>query len=303
MKYTWIEKFAEAAVPIIRKSIGTSKTVAEITQGHGMFSNDFLSCLNDSVELFRTDSPMQDYTAFSMSPSSVPLKSTRWVPGSIFSQLYPSNSMDFIYVLQAFNQSSKPLTTMDHLIPSLSENELTKKLISKHQESDLNLLLLLRHQELKPSKSLVFDLILSPPPSETPYSWDCLDLAVRKSRKTLPESFQEKLNFQTNFRDLDQITKIFKKLENLYSLEDLIEKTIPFPAYENFCKSKNLEDYLFALGQFWGRPVWLMSRRQFKEDVRIRDFYSKVMETFTNICRDVKPVTVQRLLTVRLKKI
>lgn len=297
----WIEKFAQTAKPVLQNSLKGKLKVAEITQGHGMFSKTFLECCDRNAELMRTDSPLQNLNGFFSFPSQV---SYKVVPGSIFAQLYPSGSLDFIYVLQAFNQISLPVYTSDHLIPSLSTSEITQKRVSKITSSDLLHVLILRHKELKVSGELAFDLILSPETLDSPYSWDCLDLAVRLSSKSLSEDQRAHLNIHTCFRSLQSIKQTLASLDSLYSLEDFMQVEVPFPSFDTFLKTGDLDLYIQDLSNFWTRPIWLMAKRLFKQDEgKVTAWVAEVMKNFKEISRDVKPVTVQKLVNIRLRKL
>ena len=297
----WIENFAQTAKPVLQNILKGKLNVAEITQGHGMFSKTFLECCDKNAKLVRTDSPLQNLNGFFSFASPVGFKV---VPGSIFAQLYPSSSLDFIYVLQAFNQISLPVYTSDHLIPSLSTSEITKKRVSKVTSSDLRHVLFLRHKELRVSGELAFDLILSPDTLDSPYSWDCLDLAVRLSSKSLSEDQRTHLNIHTCFRQLQSIKQTLASLDSLYSVEEFMQVEVPFPSYETFLKTGDLDLYIQDLSNFWNRPVWLMAKRLFKQDeAKITAWIDEVMKKFKEISRDIKPVTIQKLVNIRLRKL
>lgn len=78
------------------------------------------------------------------------------------------------------------------------------------------------------------------------------------------------------------------------------------PAYTNYLKTQNLKLYLEHLSDFWRYPCSMLLRRlhsNTKNHLEIEKVLDDIMENFKEICRDMKPVTEQKLFYVVLERL
>ena len=301
MSSKFIKKFAKVYHPILQSTLKPFTKISEISQNQGSLSLSFLPYLPESCQFYQVDSPMQDYTLLSYRPNP---PFTYLVPGSLYSQLFPTDTMDVIYALQVFNQSFQLTPSSEHLIPSLSPSEFLSKILKNRQKQDLARLLKHRHSELVQNGSLIFDLILKPTPSTTPYSWDCLDLAVKLASEKLPKEAKNILNLHTVFRTPGQVNETLEEFKSMFSVEVADEHLIVFDEYQEFLKNGDFNVYYKALEEFWKGPVRAMMKRALKaEETKVEDNVKAVFELFREICNDMKPKMEQRLILVKLRKL
>jgi len=212
--------------------------------------------------------------------------------------------MDVIYALQVFNQPFQLTPSSEHLIPSCSPSTFYTKILKNRQKQDLAQLLKHRHSELVQNGSLIFDLILKPTPSSTPYSWDCLDLAVKLATEKLPNDAKKLLNLHTVFRTPGQVNEGLEELKSMFNIEIADEHLIVFDEYQEFLKNGDFEVYYKALEEFWKGPIRAMMKRVLKvEDAKVDDNVKAIFELYRQICNDMKPKMEQRLIIVKLRKL
>ena len=246
-----MSSFSRAGIGILKNSLIGKVKIGEMTIAQGKFSNFFLEMIPSNAELFRTDYPIQNYKEFL--PKDFHF-ATYLTPGSIFTQLYPSNTMEMIYAFQVFNNLSTLIYAPDHLFSTLSKIPKIRQILSKQQDLDLSYLLDLRYKELKTGGELIFDILT--PPEQSPedpkehYSWDCLDLSVQLSKDLFPKPQQSRLNLHPCFRTKGEVMNILKRFNNKYAISELEEHIIYMPAYKEYLEKDNIELYIQELVDF-----------------------------------------------------
>lgn len=302
MTTNWVSKFAESGLSVLSKSLPNKRKISEITILQGSFSSPFLKMLPSDITLYRTDYPTQDYNT--LSKTSLPFP-TYFVPGSIFHQLYPNDSIDLIYAFQVFNQLSRPIYATDHLLSTLTTNSLLTKILSSRQDVDLAFLLEIRHKELSLNGELVFDTLIKPQVSDQPYSWDCLDLAVQLAAQLFNDEQRKKLNLHVLFRTKSQLMSTINSLSTKFEVLESNEELVEMPAYTEFLSTGNIEKYCEDLIEFWKYPITVMVVRAFKNTLKqneVNEIVMKIMGYFKEICSDMKPRTSQSIIFTRLGK-
>jgi SAM dependent carboxyl methyltransferase len=303
MTENWINRFGRVGTDIISKALEGKNKIAEMTSGQGTYSEHFLKLLPGGVELYRTDFPIQEYNKMSLVelPFNVYL-----VPGSIYKQLHPGDSLDLIYAFQVFNQLSTLVYAPDHLLSTLSRNPKVIQMLDHQQNSDLSYLLEQRYKELKIGGDILFDILMPPETSPDPYSWDCLDLAVQVLKKEFPQNQSKRLNLHTYFRNSLQIKSVLESLKHKFVLRDIQEQMVLMPAYENYTEDHDIDTYVNSLIDFWRYPVTIMILRVFKNSLtvgQINSYIDQIMQKFKEICLDLHPKTMQKIMFIRLTKI
>ncbi|CAG9321440.1 unnamed protein product [Blepharisma stoltei] len=306
----WIESFAEGGANMFSKYLSSAKRLGEITVYQGLFSNPLLYKTLSDTEIYRTDFPLNDYnTMLYYEPKKFHNFNRFFAPGTIFRQLYPTETLDTIYAFQVFNSPSVSIPAPDHILATLSQEPIIQAELSKRSKADLRRILSIRANEVVKGGNLLFDILSKPKDLSVNFSWDCLDLAYTtliEQGEMFEEHEKPKLNLHTCFRSNEEVKEILEEFKEIWKIKEIEEKTISMPAYEKYIKTGVIDDYLDNLVDFWKYPCLIMMRRVLgyrKTHEEILLDIDAIMNIFKDICGEMKPVTEQQISYVVLEKI
>ena len=298
-----MSSISKIGLEVIRNGLVGKSKISELSISQGLFSGPFLSLLPGDACLFRTDFPMQNYNI--LATASLPVQ-TFLVPGTIFKQLHPSNSLDFIYAFQVFNQLSLPIYASDHLLSTLSRQPQIKQALRYQKDLDLSYLLDLRHKELEVGGEIVFNILAPPEDSKDPYSWDCLDLAVQASIGIFPEASRRKLNLLPCFRTKEELLQVLHRFTGKFEICEIEEYVSVMPAFQEYVDKGDAQKYAKELEDFWRYPITVMTMRAFGDSIdkaEVLTQVQKIMKEYHDICEELRPKTLQNIMFVRLIKV
>lgn len=303
----WAEAFASAGSKLLKTTLEDASRVGEITVSQGIYSNSTLAPLLKCSELYRIDYPINDFnTMLQIEPKSFSNYYRFIVPGSIYHRIFPSNLCS-IYGFQAFNYPSRVIYAPDHVMATLTLEPESKKAIWNLQHQDLTNALKLRSAELKSGGKLFFDILGMPQENSQYYSWDCLDLAfhIAAKDKLIRKEHLYKLNLSPYFRNKEDILKVLDDMQSVYKLIELQEELVEMPAYTEFKETGDIEKYSEGLVDFWRYPVWMLLVRvmgKIKSLDEIEKDLDYLLALFKDLCKDIKPVTSQKVFYVLIQK-
>ena len=162
-------------------------------------------------------------------------------PGTLWKQLYPDNSLHYIYANHSFLPLSKIRVADDNIWPTFSEDPEIKKEMRETAVKDLDSMLSLRHAELKHGGIFCFDTLLKGNvPEES--AWKQLNQIVTEMVQSgrIKREERQKIAMRNYERDDDIIDSVLERHEKNFKviLKDNQAKS-RFPAWNEYEKHKD----------------------------------------------------------------